>query len=90
VAERITVALPDGAQMAVEPRELWGAAVEAPDPLVYWSAAPPAGARLPEGARLLGSLAQARFALPGAGFLVLYSQAHGKGVAVAPAPKEMP
>jgi hypothetical protein len=90
-ADRITFRLPNGAEVVADARELWGKAVDAPDPLVYWSATANAS---PETARLLAPLGRARRAvldLPGAdGYLILYSLAHREVIASAPAPEEVP
>ena len=97
VSDRISLVLPSGAEMVIDSRDLWGSAVDAPDPLVYWTLAAPAPGSLPGGARLLGSLEAARrnrLRLPGdtgaRGYLILYSLAWHKPVAQAPVPKEMP
>jgi len=91
VVDRITLRLPDGTEMVAESRELWGAAVDAPDPLVYWSERP--GQTVSE-ARFVGSLPLGRrvgLTLPASGgYLLLYSLAHREVLARAPAPKEMP
>ena len=91
VADRIMFRLPDGAEMVADSRELWGKAVDAPDPLIYWSANSGAS---PETARLVGPLARGRHAvldMPAAdGYLILYSLAHREVLASAPAPKEVP
>jgi hypothetical protein len=99
VIDRITLRLPNGTEMVADSRELFGNAVDAPDPLVYW--APEAGqgdGRGPGGppreARLVGSLQRGRRAVlrvpATGGYLVLYSLAHHEVVATAPALKEMP
>ena len=91
VVDRITLRLPNGTEMVADSRELWGSAVEMPDPLVYWSKT--AAKSLAE-ARLVGSLQQGRrAALPlpvSSGYLLLYSLAHREVLASAPTPKEMP
>ena len=91
LADRITLRLPNGTEMVADTRELWGSAVDAPDPLVYWSQTP---AKSLDGAKPVGSLARGRrsaLALPAkGGYLVLYSLAHREVLASAPAPKEMP
>ena len=75
--DRITFRLPSGAEMVADGRELWGTAVDAPDPVIYWSQSANAS---PEAARLLGSLERGRRSpldLPASGgYLVLYSLAH--------------
>jgi hypothetical protein len=88
VSDRISLIMPSGAEMVVDARELWGGAVDAPDPLVYCSA---------DGKgvdKLLGSLHAARHGglrVPeGARYLMLYSLAWRKPLAVASVPKEMP
>ena len=82
ISDRITLTLANGTEMVADARELWGAAVDAPDPLVYWNG------------RLLGSLAQARregLRVPGGqGSLVLYSLGWRRQVGKAQVPKEMP
>jgi hypothetical protein len=91
VADRITLLLPNGTEIVADTHDLWGSAVEAPDPLVYWSET---SARSLAGAKPIGSLAHARrsaFELPAnAGYLLLYSLAHREVLASAPVPKEMP
>jgi hypothetical protein len=91
VMDRITLRLPNGTEMVADSRELWGNAVDAPDPLVYWSKT--FAASVAE-ARLVGSLTHGRRAVlsvPAAGgYLILYSLAHREVLARAPAPKEMP
>ena len=91
LADRITLMLPNGTEMVADTRELWGSAVDAPDPLVYWSETP---ARSLAGAKPIGSLAHGRrsaLALPAkGGYLLLYSMAHREVLASASAPKEMP
>jgi hypothetical protein len=88
--DRINLRLPNGTEMVVDSRELWGKAVDAPDPLVYWTRTA-AGLF---GAQLVGSLQRGRrtdLALPASGgYLTLYSLAHREVLATAPAPKEMP
>jgi hypothetical protein len=82
VSDRITFTLPTGTEMVADSRDLWGAGVDAPDPLVYWND------------RLLGSLSQARregLRLPATnGSLILYSLGWRKQVGRAQVPKEMP
>ena len=99
IMDRITFRLPDGTEMVADSRELWGNAVDAPDPLIYWAAEPGGStARGTEGpphdAQFVGALARGRqvaLALPGSGgYLVLYSLAQREVLASAPAPKEMP
>jgi hypothetical protein len=96
VSDRISLMLASGTEVVADARELWGAAVDAPDPLVYWIEDSPPGNSLPANARLLGSLAFARRAhleVPagsGRGYLILYSLAWRKVVASAPVSKEMP
>jgi hypothetical protein len=89
--DRITLRLPNGTEMVADSRELWGNAVDAPDPLVYWSEAAPKSL---DGAQLVGSLQHGRPAvlpLPASnGYLLLYSLAHREVLASAPTPKEMP
>ena len=91
VMDRITLRLPNGTEMVADSRELWGSAVDAPDPLVYWS---DAAAKSLAGAQGMGSLHQGRrAALPvpaSGGYLLLYSLAHQEVLASAPAPNEMP
>jgi hypothetical protein len=91
VMDRITFRLPNGTEMVTDSRELWGSAVDAPDPLVYWSKGVPNS--IAE-AYLVGSLQEGRRAvlpLPaGRGYLLLYSLAHREVLASAAAPKEMP
>jgi hypothetical protein len=88
--DRMTLRLPNGTEMVADSRELWGKAVDAPDPLIYWTRTP---ATL-SGAQLVGSLHRGRrtvLALPASGgYLILYSLAHREVLATAPAPKEMP
>jgi hypothetical protein len=88
ISDRITLMMPGGAELRADPRQLWGTAVDEPDPLVYWAAGVPASLL---GARFMGSLEQARergLAVPQAtGYLVLYSPAHSEIVASAPVPK---
>jgi len=90
VMDRMTLRLPNGTEMVADSRELWGKAVDAPDPLIYWTRTPAAFS----GAQLVGSLQRGRrtvLALPGSGgYLILYSLAHREVLASAPAPKEMP
>lgn len=97
VSDRISLVLPSGAEAVVDSRELWGSAVDDPDPLVYWTAASASPDSLPGDARLLGSLDAARhghITVPadtgGRGYLILYSLAWRKPVARASVPKEMP
>jgi hypothetical protein len=82
--------MPNGTEMAADSRELWGNAVDEPDPLVYWTNRQ--SANLSE-ARLVGTLDQGRrlgLHIPSAGgFLILYSLAHQKLLATAPMPKEV-
>lgn len=91
VMDRITLRLPNGTEMVADSRELWGSAIDAPDPLVYWSET---AAKSLDGAQLAGSLHQGRRAvLPvpaSGGYLLLYSLAHREVLASAPTPKEMP
>jgi hypothetical protein len=91
VMDRITFRLPDGAELVADSRELWGSAVDAPDPLVYWSKT---SDKSLAGAQLAGSLPhgrQAALALPASGgYLLLYSLAHREVLARSLAPKEMP
>jgi hypothetical protein len=91
LADRITLLLPNGTEMVADTRELWGSAVDAPDPLAYWSET---SAKSLAGAKPIGSLARSRrsaLALPAkGGYLLLYSLAHGEVLASAPVPKEMP
>lgn len=91
LVDRITLMLPNGTEIVADIRELWGSAVDAPDPLVYWSETP---AKSLAGAKPIGSLAHGRrseLALPAkGGYLLLYSLAHREVLASAPAPKEMP
>jgi hypothetical protein len=74
--------------MVYDSRDLWGDAVDAPDPLIYWSDNANAAKRL------LGSLNAARHealrvpARPG--YLILYSLAWRKPLASVPVPEEMP
>jgi hypothetical protein len=90
VNDRLTFALPNGTEMVVEARDLWGNAVNAPDPLIYWSGTP---AQSVAGARFLASLGRARrtmVPLPASGgYLLLYSLAYRQVLASAPSPKEM-
>jgi hypothetical protein len=97
--DRITFRLPDGTEIVADSRELWGSAVDAPDPLIYWAPEAGGGAGREPGrpqhdAQFVGALArgrQAALALPGsAGYLLLYSLAHREVLARAPTPKEMP
>ena len=97
--DRITLRLPNGTEMVADGRELWGGAVDAPDPLIYWVAGAGASARRgpggpPHDAQFVGALArgrQAALALPASGgYLLLYSLAHRETLASAPTPKEMP
>jgi hypothetical protein len=90
--ERITLRAPSGVELVADAREMWGAAVDLPDPLVYWTEAYGS-----DNMRLLGSLEAARkhgLEIPagahGRGWLVLYSLAQRRAAARAPAPKEMP
>jgi hypothetical protein len=89
--DRIALGLPNGTEMVADSRELWGKAVDAPDPLIYWSKTP---AQSVDRASLVGSLERARHAalrLPASGgYLLLFSLAHQEVVASAPAPKEVP
>ncbi len=89
--DRITLRLPNGTEMVEDSRELWGNAVDAPDPLVYWSRT---SDKSLAGTQLAGSLPHGRravLALPASGgYLLLYSLAHREVLASAPAPKEMP
>ena len=91
VMDRITLRLPNGTEMVADSRELWGNAVDAPDPLVYWSEA---SAKSIAEAQLAGSLQQGRRAVlsvpASSGYLLLYSLAHREVLASAPTPKEMP
>jgi hypothetical protein len=90
LTDRITLVLPNGTEMVADSHDLWGSAVEAPDPLVYWSET---SAKSLAGARPIGSLAHGRrsaLAVPAKGYLLLYSLAHREVLASAPAPKEMP
>jgi len=96
-ADRIHLTLASGTAIVTAPRELWGTAVDDPDPLIYWTAEEPDITALPANARFLGSLASARRAplhLPpdsqSRGYLILYSLAWQKPVARALVPKEMP
>lgn len=90
LTDRITLRLANGTEMLADSRELWGDAVDAPDPLVYWSRD---SAGTPVNSQLIGSLERGRrAALPlpeGGGYLVLYSLAHSKALATAPAPREI-
>jgi hypothetical protein len=97
--DRITLRLPNGTEMVVDSRELWGNGVDAPDPLIYWTAEAGGGSgRGPSGpagdAQFVGALAhsrQAALVLPASGgYLLLYSLAHREVLARAPTPKEMP
>ena len=98
IMDRITFRLPDGPEMVADSRELWGNAVDAPDPLIYWAAESGGGAGRgtgdPPDAEFVGALArgrQAALALPGSGgYLLLYSLANREVLARAPTPKEMP
>ena len=91
VTDHITLVLPNGTEMVADSHDLWGSAVDAPDPLVYWSET---SARSLAGAKPIGSLAYGRrsaLALPAkGGYLLLYSLAHREVLASAPVPKEMP
>jgi hypothetical protein len=91
VADRITFVLPSGTEIVADSRELWGKAVDGPDPLIYWSSAP---SHSVAGRTLAGSLAHGRRAalpLPASGgYLLLYSLAHQEVLASAAVPKEMP
>ncbi len=91
IVDRITLRLPNGTEMVADSRELWGNAVAAPDPLVYWSES---GGKSLNRAQLAGSLQQGRrSAIPvpsSGGYLLLYSLAHREVLASAPNPKEMP
>ena len=91
IMDRITFRLPNGTEMVADSRELWGNAVDAPDPLVYWSKT---SDKSLAGAQLAGSLPrgrQAALSLPASGgYLLLYSLAHREVLASAPTPKEMP
>jgi hypothetical protein len=95
--DRVHFTLPSGTAVVTDPRELWGSAVDDPDPLLYWTADEPDLASLPANARLLGSLDSARrdsLRIPPSkktrGYLILYSLAWQKPVARAAVPKEMP
>jgi len=89
--DRITIRLPNGTEMVADSRELFGNAVDAPDPLIYWSKT---SAGWPVGAQAVGSLRRGRrevLTLPASGgYLFLYSLSHREVLATAPAPKEMP
>lgn len=89
--DRITLRLPNGTEMVADSRELWGNAVDAPDPLIYWAET---GTQSNAEAQLAGSLQQGRrSAIPvpsSGGYLLLYSLAHREALASAPTPKEMP
>ncbi len=89
--DRITLRLPNGTEMVSDSRELWGNAVDAPDPLIYWAET---GTQSIAKAQLAGSLQQGRrSAIPvpsSGGYLLLYSLAHREVLASAPTPKEMP
>lgn len=91
IMDRITLRLPNGTEMVADSRELWGNAVDAPDPLIYWAET---GTQSISEARLAGSLQQGRrSAIPvpsSGGYLLLYSLSHREVLASAPAPKEMP
>jgi len=91
VIDRITLRLPNGTEMVADSRELWGNAVDAPDPLVFWS---DTAAKSIANAQLAGSLQQGRrAAIPvpsSGGYLLLYSLAHREVLSSARAPKEMP
>jgi len=91
LADRITLTLPNGTEMVADTRELWGSAVDAPDPLVYLSETP---AKSLAGAKPIGSLAHGRrsaLELPAkGGYLLLYSLTNQEVLASAPVPKEMP
>jgi hypothetical protein len=91
LADRITFILPNGTEMVADTRDLWGSAVDAPDPLVYWSET---SAKSLDRVKPIGSLAHGRrsaLAVPAnGGYLLLYSLAHREVLASAPAPKEMP
>jgi hypothetical protein len=91
VMDRITVRLPNGTEMVADSRELWGNAVDAPDPLIYWS---DSATKSIAGAHLAGTLQQGRrAAIPvpsSGGYLLLYSLAHREVLASAPTPEEMP
>ncbi len=91
MTERITFRLPNGTEMVADSRELWGNAVDAPDPLIYWSET---GTKSIAEAQLAGSLHQGRrAAIPvpsSGGYLLLYSLAHREVLASAPTPQEMP
>ena len=96
-SDRITLRMPNGTELVADSRELWGAFVDSPDLLVYSTEAPTMLEALPVTAHLLGSLAAARkggLRVPGSngeqGYLILYSLAWQKPVALAPFPKEMP
>jgi len=90
IPDRITLIMPSGTESIADARELWGSAVDEPDPLVYWSASDSATI---QDARFLGSLALGRgggLLVPQpAGYLVLYSPAHAKALAKSPVPKEV-
>jgi len=99
IMDRITFRLPDGTEMVADSRELWGIAVDAPDPLIYWAAEAGGGAGRgtggpPHDAQFVGALArgrQAALSLPrSGGYLFLYSLGHREVLARAPTPKEMP
>ena len=99
VMDRITLRLPNGTEMVADSRELWGSAVDAPDPLIYWVADAGGGAGRgpggpPHDVQFVGALARGRqavLALPASGgYLLLYSLAHREVLASAPTPKEMP
>jgi len=83
--DRITLRLPNGTEMVADSRELWGNAMDAPNPLVYRSRT--SGNSL-AGAQLAGSLPHGRravLALPASGgYLLLYSLAHREVLASAP------
>lgn len=94
-SERIHLITPNGTEIAADSRELWGKAIEAPDPLVYWVEDDPDRGTLPANAHLLGSLtagARNSLRIPQGrkrGILILYSLAHREVVARAAVPKEM-
>jgi hypothetical protein len=91
IMDRITLRLPNGTEMVADSRELWGNAVDAPDPLIYWAET---GTQSIAEAQLAGGLQQGRrAAIPvpsSGGYLLLYSLAHREVLASAPTPKEMP
>jgi hypothetical protein len=90
ILDRITLIMPSGTELVADARELWGSAVDEPDPLVYWTVGDPASIR---DARFLGSLDLGRgrgLRVPEpVGYLVLYSPAHAKVLWGAAVPKEM-